>query len=64
MGDRFYDEFKPVLTAADTGEAGFVIHSIRRGFGDALKQRRVRDEERADLLGHGGKSERPSAIRR
>lgn len=57
LGDRFYDEFKPVLTAADTNEAGFVIHSLRRGFGDALKQKKVTDEQRGDLLGHVGKSE-------
>ncbi len=57
MGDRFYDEFRPVLTDADTDETGFVIHSIRGGFGDALKQRRVSEEERGDLLGHVGKSE-------
>ena len=46
MGDRFYREFKPALAAADTDEAGFVIHSLRRGFGDALKQRRITEEER------------------
>ena len=57
MGDRFYDEFMPTLTAADTDEAGFVIHSIRRGFGDALKQKRVVEEERAEMLGHKGKTE-------
>jgi integrase len=57
LGDRFYDEFRPVLTDADTDETGFVIHSIRGGFGDALKQRRVSEEERGDLLGHVGKSE-------
>ena len=56
-GDRFYREFKPVLSAADTDEAGFVIHSLRRGFGNALKQKRVTEEERGDLLGHAGKSE-------
>ena len=57
LGDRFYDEFKPVLTAADTDETGFVIHSVRRGFGNALKQKRVTEEERGDLLGHVGKTE-------
>ncbi len=57
MGDRFYREFKPALTAADTDEAGFVIHSLRRGFGDALKQRRITEEERGDLLGHVGATE-------
>ena len=56
LGDRFYREFKPVLAGADTDEAGFVIHSLRR-FGDALKQKRVTEEERGDLLGHVGKSE-------
>ncbi len=57
LGDRFYDEFRPVLTGADTDEAGFVIHSLRRGFGDALKQKRVVEEERAEMLGHKGKTE-------
>ena len=57
MGDRFYREFKPALTAADTDEAGFVIHSLRRGFGDALKQRRITEVERGDLLGHAGATE-------
>ena len=54
MGDRFYKELKPVLSAADTDET--VIHSLRRGFGNALKQKRVTEEERGDLLGHVGKS--------
>ena len=44
MGDRFHREFKPVLSAADTNEAGFVIHSLRRGFGNALKLKRVSEE--------------------
>ena len=57
MGDRFYREFRPALTAADTDEAGFVIHSMRRGFGDALKQRKITEEERGDLLGHVGATE-------
>jgi integrase len=57
MGDRFYREFKPALSAADTDEEGFVIHSLRHGFGDALKQKGATEEERGDLLGHAGKSE-------
>jgi integrase len=57
LGDRFYTEFKPVLAAADTDEDGFVIHSVRGGFGNALKQNSVTEEARGDLLGHVGKTE-------
>jgi len=57
MGDRFYREFKPMLSAADTDEKGFVIHSMRRGFGDVLKQQMTTEEQRRDLLGHVGATE-------
>ncbi|WP_343348015.1 tyrosine-type recombinase/integrase [Sphingomicrobium sp. XHP0239] len=33
------------------------IHGIRHGFGASLKRARVFSEERADMLGHAGKSE-------
>lgn len=47
MGDRFYDELKPVLSAI-----GVTPHQLRHFFNNALKQRGVTEEERADLLGH------------
>jgi integrase len=60
LGDRFYDEFKPVISLA-CKEAGvddaLVIHSMRHGFNSALKAKHVREEERADLMGHRGGSE-------
>jgi integrase len=52
MGDRFYDEMKPSLEAA-----GFTPHQIRHFFGNELKKKKVTAEFRADLLGHGGKTE-------
>lgn len=60
LGDRMYDEFQPILAevcAEQKIDAKLVIHSSRHGFNDSLKQRRVHEEERADLLGHGGRSE-------
>ncbi|SFL80093.1 DUF6538 domain-containing protein [Methylorubrum salsuginis] len=52
LGDRLYDELRPAFTMA-----GFTTHQVRHFFGNALKQQRVAEEFRADLLGHGGKSE-------
>jgi len=59
LGDRFYDEVKPVLTTAKITEEelNLVPHAIRHRFNDAVKQLRVHEEERADLMGHGGASE-------
>ncbi len=59
-GDRFYDEFMPVLAWACKTEgldSKFVLHSIRHGFNSRLKDARATVEERADLMGHGGDSE-------
>ena len=47
LGDRLYDELRPAFTT----------HQVRHHFGNALKQQRVAEEFRADLLGHGGKTE-------
>jgi integrase len=52
MGDRLYDELKPLID--ETG-AGF--HPQRHFFGGWLKAKRVSIEERRDLLGHVGRSE-------
>ena len=60
LGDRFYDEFMPVLAWAceqEGVELKYVPHSIRHGFNSRLKGRDVSVEDRADLLGHGGDSE-------
>lgn len=52
LGDRLYDELRPAFTMA-----GFTNHQVRHHFGNVLKQQRVAEEFRADLLGHGGKTE-------
>lgn len=60
LGDRFYDEFMPLLKWAckvEEVEIKFVLHSIRHGFNSQLKNALVSVEERADLMGHGGDSE-------
>jgi integrase len=60
LGDRFYDEFIPVLKWACEEEGvalRFVLHSIRHGFNSRLKHKSVDAEVRADLMGHAGKTE-------
>ena len=57
LGDRFYKEFKPILTFAGVTEEGLGSHAVRHLFGAQLKKKSVVEEDRADLLGHGGKSE-------
>jgi integrase len=57
MGDRFYKEFKPILTAAGVTEAGLGSHAVRHLTGAQLKKKLVTEEDRADLLGHSGDSE-------
>lgn len=57
LGSRFYKLFKPVLLAAGITEEGLGSHALRHAFGAILKKRNVREELRADLLGHRGKSE-------
>jgi len=57
LGDRFYKEFKPILTAANITEKGLGAHAVRHLFGAQLKKKLLTKEDRADLLGHGGDSE-------
>src|SRR5260370_24691548 len=57
LGNRFYKIFKPVLIAAGITEEGLGSHAIRHAFGAILKKKHVREELRAALLGHAGKSE-------
>ncbi|MEF2553130.1 DUF6538 domain-containing protein [Aurantimonas sp. A2-1-M11] len=52
LGDRLYDELLPALR-----RSGFTPHQIRHFFNNDLKQKRVSAEFRADLMGHGGKTE-------
>ena len=58
LGDRFYDEFTPVIRQAvpDAGNRRQVIHSIRRTGGNELKKREVDSERRGDILGHKGET--------
>ena len=57
LGNRYYKLFKPVLITAGITEEGLGSHAIRHAFGAILKKKHVREELRADLLGHSGKSE-------
>ncbi|SFJ32640.1 DUF6538 domain-containing protein [Bradyrhizobium sp. cf659] len=57
LGDRFYKEFKPILVSVGVTEKGLGSHAVRHLFGSQLKKRLVAEEDRADLLGHGGDSE-------
>ena len=52
LGDRLYDELLPAYRTAK-----FTTHQIRHSFNNELKQKRVSEEFRADLMGHAGKSE-------
>lgn len=51
LGDRYYDEWSKAKMA------GTSAHPLRHAFNDELKQRRVTEEMRADMMGHGGRSE-------
>ncbi|WP_291547327.1 DUF6538 domain-containing protein [Bosea sp. (in: a-proteobacteria)] len=51
LGDRYYDEWSQAKLA------GTSAHPLRHAFNDELKQSRVTEEMRADMMGHGGKSE-------
>jgi integrase len=57
LGDRFTKQFRPLLEAAGATESGLAAHALRHLFGAQLKKRRVHEEDRGELLGHGGKSE-------
>jgi len=52
LGDRLYREMEPLRKAL-----GITPHQFRHFFNDELKQQRVTQEFRADLMGHGGDSE-------
>lgn len=51
FGDRYYDEW------AKAQLKGTTAHPLRHAFNDELKQKRVSEEMRADMMGHGGKTE-------
>ena len=57
LGDRFYKQFKPILKSVGATQEGLGSHAIRHLFGAQLKKKMVTEEDRADLLGHGGGSE-------
>lgn len=57
LGDRFYKIIKPILVTAGITEQGLGSHALRHALGAALKDEGADEEERADVLGHGGKSE-------
>ncbi|MBB4427611.1 integrase [Bradyrhizobium sp. CIR48] len=57
LGDRFYKQFNPILEGAGVTEEGLGSHAVRHLFGAQLKKKLVAEEDRADLLGHGGDSE-------
>lgn len=57
LGNRFYKLFKPILTSAEITEAGLGSHAVRHLFNAQLKKQRLTEEDRADLMGHGGSSE-------
>jgi integrase len=52
VGDRYYDELLPLIK-----QQQLTPHQMRHYFGNTLKQKGVRAEHRADLLGHGGGDE-------
>ena len=56
LGDRFYDEFMPVIRQAvpKAADQKQVIHSFRRTGGNELKKEGVDSERRGDILGHKG----------
>lgn len=51
LGDRLYKELKALRI-----ELGISPHQFRHIFNDELKQKRVSQEFRADMMGHGGDS--------
>jgi integrase len=57
LGNKFYKMFKPILVRCGLTEEGLALHAIRHLFGALQKKRGTTEEERADLLGHGGGSE-------
>jgi integrase len=57
LGNRFYKQFRPILTSAGITEEGLGAHAVRHLFNAQLKKKLLREEDRADLMGHGGNSE-------
>lgn len=57
MGDKFYKVFRPVLDAAEIRTPGVGAHAIRHFFNSGMKKQGVNEEDRAELMGHGGSSE-------
>jgi integrase len=57
LGNRFYKQFRPILTAANITEEGLGAHAVRHLFNAQLKKKLLTVEDRADLMGHGGVSE-------
>jgi integrase len=58
LGDRLYDEFIDGLRKAvpDAVERKKVVHSLRKSFGNLLKQKGVHSEIRGDIMGHAGRN--------
>ncbi|WP_157234876.1 DUF6538 domain-containing protein [Methylosinus sp. LW4] len=56
LGDRLYDELIDGLHQAipDAKERKKVIHSMRKSFGNSLKQKGIHSEIRSDIMGHSG----------
>jgi integrase len=57
LGNRFYKQFRPILTSAGITEEGLGAHAVRHLFNAQLKKKLLTEEDRADLMGHGGNSE-------
>ncbi|QDM20934.1 hypothetical protein FIU28_07260 [Tardiphaga sp. vice154] len=57
LGNRFYKQFRPILTSAGITEEGLGAHAVRHLFNAQLKKKMLTEEDRADLMGHGGNSE-------
>ncbi|MDB5627521.1 MAG: hypothetical protein JWR73_3323 [Tardiphaga sp.] len=57
LGNRFYKQFRPILTSAGIAEVGLGAHAVRHLFNAQLKKKMLTEEDRADLMGHGGHSE-------
>ena len=57
LGNRFYKQFRPILTSAGITEEGLGAHAVRHLFNAQLKKKLLTEEDRAALMGHGGNSE-------
>ncbi|BBU62133.1 hypothetical protein MSC49_20680 [Methylosinus sp. C49] len=52
LGDRLYDGLRQAIP--DAKERKKVIHSMRKSFGNSLKQKGIHSEIRSDIMGHSG----------